>query len=205
MAESWGSEAGGDGVTPDTDRVLTVPNALSALRLVGVPVFLWLILARHDGWSLVVLTLAGISDYLDGKIARRFHLVSRVGQLLDPIADRLYILAALLGLAWRELIPWWLVAALLAREVLLAWLMLALRRVGQIGLPVHFIGKAATFALLYAFPIVLLAEVWPPAATWTRPLGWALVWWGLALYWLAAAFYGLQAAPVLRAGRVRPA
>ena len=99
-----------------SDRVLTVPNALSAARLLGVPVFLWAILTERDGLALVLLFLAGLTDYLDGKIARKYDLVSRVGQLLDPVADRLYIVSTLLGLAWREIIPWWLVAVLFARE-----------------------------------------------------------------------------------------
>ena len=100
-----------------SDRVLTVPNALSAARLLGVPVFLWAILTERDGLALVLLFLAGLTDYLDGKIARKYDLVSRVGQLLDPVADRLYIVSTLLGLAWREIIPWWLVGVLFAREL----------------------------------------------------------------------------------------
>jgi cardiolipin synthase len=145
--------------TPDTDRVLTVPNALSVLRLLGVPLFLWLLLRGDDGWALVTLALSGITDYLDGKIARHFHLVSRVGQLLDPIADRLYIVSTLLGMAWRDIIPWWIVWVLLLRELFMAGLLLALKRVGQIGLPVHFVGKGATLNLLYAFPVILLGQV----------------------------------------------
>src|SRR5678816_4442011 len=118
-----------------TGRVLTVPNALSVLRLVGVPVFLWAILSHHDLLALAVLTASGVTDYLDGKIARRYGLVSRVGQLLDPIADRLYILSTLLGLAWRSIIPWWLVAILLAREAFMAVVLLIARRYGLTGLP----------------------------------------------------------------------
>ena len=135
-----------------SDRVLTVPNALSALRLVGVPVFLWAILSERDGLAIVLLMASGLTDYLDGKIARTYGLVSRVGQLLDPIADRLYIVSTLLGLAWREIIPWWLVAVLFAREAFMAVVVLIAKRHGWVGLPVHFAGKAATFNLLYAFP-----------------------------------------------------
>ena len=102
--------------------------------------------------------LSGLSDYLDGKIARRFGLESRVGQLLDPLADRLYIATTLVGLAWRDIIPWWLVAVLVGREVLLAGVLAWIRRYGQTGLPVHFVGKAATFNLLYAFPLLLLGQ-----------------------------------------------
>jgi cardiolipin synthase len=181
-----------------TDRVLTVPNALSALRLLGVPVFLWLILAHHDGWALVLLMVSGFTDYLDGKIARRWNLISRVGQLLDPAADRLYILATLLGLAIRGVVPWWLVAVLIGREVFIAALLPLLKSRGYTALPVHFLGKAATFCLLYAFPLLLIGEFDNVAGTIARPVGWAFTWWGTGLYWLAGILYAIQARQVLR-------
>lgn len=181
-----------------SDRILTLPNVLSALRLVGVPVFLWLLFTGHDVWALVVLALSGISDYLDGKIARRFNLVSRVGELLDPLADRLYILTTLIALAWREVLPIWLVVVLLARDAFMAVLILALKRVGQTGLPVHFVGKAATFNLLYAFPFLLLTLVPGRFGELARPIGWGFAWWGIGLYWLAAVLYAVQAATVFR-------
>lgn len=186
-------------MTP-THRVVTLPNALSVLRLVGVPVFLWAILAHHDTLALVVLMVSGLSDYLDGKIARAFGLVSRVGELLDPIADRLYILSTVLGLAWREIIPWWLVAVLLLREVFLVVVMFVARAHGLLGLPVHFIGKAATFSLLYAFPLLLLADGSGAVAEWARPIGWAFAWWGMVLYWLAGVFYAIQLARYVSQG-----
>jgi cardiolipin synthase len=185
-----------------TDRVLTVPNALSALRLVGVPFFLWLILDHHDGWALIVLMVSGFTDYLDGKIARRFGLISRVGQLLDPAADRLYILATLLGLAWRDIVPWWLVALLLGREVFTFFAALVpVRRHGYDALPVHFLGKAATFCLLYAFPLLLLAQLSKGVGDVARPVGWAFAWWGTGLYWVAACYYVVQARQVSRTAR----
>jgi cardiolipin synthase (CMP-forming) len=181
-----------------TDRVLTVPNALSALRLLGVPVFLWLILAHHDGWALILLMVSGWTDYLDGKIARRWNLISRVGQLLDPAADRLYILATLLGLAIRDVVPWWLVGVLIAREVFIAALLPILKSRGYTALPVHFLGKAATFCLLYAFPLLLIGEFDNVAGTVARPVGWAFTWWGTGLYWLAGILYAVQTRQVLR-------
>jgi cardiolipin synthase (CMP-forming) len=191
-----------------SDRVLTVPNVLSALRLVGVPVFLWLLFTHQDVWAFVVLALSGITDYLDGKIARRFNLVSRLGQLLDPIADRLYVLSTLVALALRDVIPLWLLVVLVARELFMGIVMLLLKRVGQTGLPVHFVGKAATFNLLYAFPILLLSTVEGPLGDIAQPLGWAFAWWGVVLYWLAAVLYAVQAASVIRtrsaAGRTAP-
>ena len=182
-----------------SDRVLTVPNVLSALRLVGVPVFLWLLFSHQDVWAFVVLALSGISDYLDGKIARRFHLVSRLGQLLDPIADRLYVLTTLIALALRDIIPLWLLVVLVARDLFMGVVMLLLKRVGQTGLPVHFVGKAATFNLLYAFPILLLSTVEGSVGDIARPVGWAFAWWGVTLYWLAAVLYAIQATSVIRA------
>jgi cardiolipin synthase len=189
-----------------SDRVLTVPNVLSSLRLVGVPVFLWLILSEHDGWALLVLMLSGVTDYLDGKIARRFGLVSKVGALLDPIADRLYILTTLLGLAWREIIPWWLVAVLLGRELFMALVLLWSRSRGHATLPVHFVGKAATFNLLYAFPLLLLGDGDSTFADIARPIGWGFAWWGTALYWVAGVLYAVQAArlPRMPAHEVAP-
>lgn len=192
-------QAGPSHVPPASDRVLTLPNVLSALRLVGVPLFVWAILTRHDAIALITLMLSGLTDYLDGKIARRFGLESRVGQLLDPLADRLYIASTLLGLAWRDIIPWWMVGVLVGREVLLAGVLAWIRRYGQVGLPVHFIGKAATFNLLYAFPLLLLGQGEGGFARWALPIGWSFAWWGVVLYWIAGAIYIGQARDVARA------
>lgn len=176
---------------------MTLPNVLSSLRLLAVPVFLWAIIDERDLLALVILLLSGLTDYLDGKIARAFAMESRVGAFLDPIADRLYILTTLLGLAWRGIIPWWLVAVLLGREVVMATMLLYLRSRGQTGLPVHFVGKAATFNLLCAFPMLLLANQDGWLGEVALPIGWGLVWWGVALYWLSTVLYALQARSVL--------
>ena len=185
------------GETVVSDRVLTLPNVLSVLRLVGVPIFLWAIVTGHDAVALVTLMLSGVTDYLDGWIARRFRLVSRVGQLLDPLADRLYIATTLFGLAWREIIPWWLVAVLFSRELLLAVVLAVIKRYGQTGLPVHFVGKAATFNLLYAVPLLLLADGQGTFAEWALPIGGAFAWWGTSLSWLAGVMYIIQARQVV--------
>jgi cardiolipin synthase (CMP-forming) len=189
------------GSPPVSDRVWTPPNVLSMLRLVVVPIFLWLILSQHDGWAVVVLTLSGVSDYFDGKIARKYNLVSRVGQLLDPLADRLYILSTLFGLAWREIIPWWLVAILVSREVFGTVLLMVVRHYGYRALPVHFIGKAATFCLLWAFPLILLGQGDSVLATAALTSGWAFAWWGTALYWVAGVMYAVQTRDVVRAAK----
>ncbi|KRE62866.1 CDP-alcohol phosphatidyltransferase family protein [Nostocoides sp. Soil756] len=183
-------------------RVLTVPNALSALRLVAVPVFLWAILTRRDALALVLLTASGLTDYLDGKIARAYGLESRLGQLLDPVADRLYIASTLLGLAWRDILPWWVVVVLFAREAFAGAVVLVAKRHGWVGLPVHFAGKAATFNLLYAFPFLLLADGDGTAARIAQPIGWGFAWWGIALYWLSGVIYAMQLRRLLALERV---
>jgi cardiolipin synthase len=178
-------------------RIITVPNLISLLRLALVPVFAVLIVRGEDVWALGVLAVSGFSDWLDGYVARRFDQVSGLGKVLDPAADRLFILVTLVALVWRDAIPLWLVVALVARDLLLASLMpfLARRRYGP--LPVHFAGKAATFALLYAFPLLLLAEAAGPVGTVSSVLGWAFALWGLGLYWFAAVLYLVQARALL--------
>ena len=172
------------------DRILTVPNALSVLRLLLIPLFLWLILvAQADMAAVVVLAVSGITDWADGLIARTTGQITRLGRLLDPLVDRVTIAATLVGLALRDLIPWWLVGLLVAREVLLLLLVPQLRRHGLLALPVHYLGKAATFALYWGFPFVLVGA---GSATWEQvlgALGWAFVIWGTALYWYAALLY----------------
>lgn len=174
------------------EEVLTLPNALSLLRLLGVPLFLWAILTGRDGLALITLMASGITDYLDGKLARALGMTSRVGALLDPLADRLYIFTTVVALAWRDVIPWWLVVLLVARDAVLAVLLLVAGRQVRAQVPVHFVGKAATFNLLYAFPLLLLADGRGTLADLALPLGWAFAWWGVWLYWISIAIYGLE-------------
>lgn len=182
-----------------TDRVFTLPNVLSMARLAGVPLFLWLILGpQADAWAVVLLVVAGATDWLDGYLARRLNQISRLGQLLDPIADRLYIVATLIGLLLRDIIPWWLVAILIGRDVVMAVVLWSLKRVGVVGLPVHFVGKAATFNLLYAFPMLLLGDGTGTVAEFFRIFGWAFAIWGTALYWWAGVLYVEQARRILQ-------
>lgn len=192
------------------DRVLTLPNAISLLRLLGVPAFLYLFLVADAVIpAVVVLAAGGGSDWIDGYAARRLGQVSRVGELLDPLADRLYILATLLAFTARQVVPWQLTAVLLARELVLLGSLLVLRRHGFGPPQVHYLGKTATFILLTAFPVLLLAWASPAAAPVAGPCGWALAWWGTVLYWAAAVLYLVGARRRLRAGstsrRVTPA
>jgi cardiolipin synthase len=179
--------------------VLNIPNLLSLSRLLLVPVFLWLLLGPEaDGWAILVLAYSGASDYFDGKLARAWNQTSRVGELLDPIADRLYILATLLAFSIREIIPWWLGVVLVGRDIVLGIVQLVLQRRGSGPLPVHFLGKAATFNLLYAFPLLLIGDGTGSLATVANVFGWAFVWWGTALYLYSGVLYVIQAFQVAR-------
>lgn len=186
------------------ERVLTIPNGISAARLAGVPVFLWLVLGVRttagDWWAVGLLIAAGVSDWLDGKIARALNQQSRLGQMLDPAADRLYIAATVIALAIRAIIPWWLVAVLGARELVMALVLWVLRRHGWGALQVSFVGKTATLCLLYAFPLLFLGSHAASYAETAKVAGWMFVFWGTALYWCAALLYIVQARRLL-AGR----
>jgi len=170
---------------------------LSAARLAGVPVFLWLVIgprtATADIIAAALLGFAGISDWLDGKLARMLNQTSRLGQLLDPAADRLYIAVTIIALAVRGIIPWWLFSALAAREVCVALALLVLRHRTEYGsLQVSFVGKAATLCLMYAFPLLFLGAHSGDVSEVVRVIGWAFAVWGVVLYWWAALLYLTQ-------------
>jgi cardiolipin synthase len=185
------------------DRIVTIPNVISFARLLGVPLFLYLFLGTdHKGWALVVLAIGGTTDWVDGFLARRLGQVSRLGELMDPLADRLYILATLLAFTIGGVVPWAFTVALLARDAVLLVCVGVLKRYGFGPLPVHYVGKAATAQLLLAFPILLLATVTSGTlSTWSYALGWGLAWWGIVFYWISAALYLAQAAGLIRAAR----
>lgn len=192
------------------DRIVTWPNALSAARLAGVPVFLWLVIGPRtpeaDLIACGMLGLAGLSDWLDGKLARALNQVSELGKMLDPAADRLYILATILGLAVRSIIPWWLLGLLVGRELIVGIALLVLRRRTKYGsLQVAFVGKAATFCLMYAFPLLFIGAHGGTAAAVVRVFGWAFAVWGTALYWWAASLYVTQVRDLLKGAHVKGA
>jgi cardiolipin synthase len=166
-----------------SNRIWTIPNLISFARLLGVPLFLYLLLGpKNDVAAVIVLAVGGTTDWVDGFVARRMNSVSRLGELLDPFADRLYILATLIGFA-----------------------LLVLRRHGYGPPPVHYVGKTGTFVLLAAFPVILLARALPSADPWLGPIGWGLAWWALGLYWAAAVLYLMQTTKLLRADRAESA
>ena len=184
---------------PNSDRVLTVPNALSVIRLVLVPVFLWLLLVEHaDAWAIGILMFSGASDWADGKIARMANQSSRLGELLDPAVDRIYMLTVPIALALRHFVPWWFVLVLIGRDALLAATLPALRSRGLTALPVTYIGKGATFCLMSGFPLILLGQF---DGLWSRvvlAIGWGFAIWGFALYLWSFVLYVLQFVKVMR-------
>ncbi|MCX6470326.1 MAG: CDP-alcohol phosphatidyltransferase family protein [Corynebacteriales bacterium] len=182
-----------------SDRVLTVPNLLSFLRLLLVPVFVWLLLfVEADGWAFVVLLVSGFSDWADGKLARLLNQSSRLGALLDPAADRLYMIVIPIGLGIRDIVPWWMIAILLARDLLLLASVPLLRSRGMTALPVTYVGKAATFSLMYGFPFVLGGQLDGLFGDIMHPIGWAFLVWGIGMYLWSFVQYWWQTVLVLR-------
>lgn len=193
-------EATGDPSAQDPgDRILTIPNALSVVRLLLVPVFIWLLAIDANALAVAVLMFSGFSDWADGKIARLVaNQSSRLGALLDPAVDRVYMVVVPVALAAYDIVPWWFVVVLLARDVILAFTLPLLRSRGLTALTVTYVGKAATFALMSGFPLVLLGQ-WP--ALWSRvilAIGWAFLGWGMAMYLWSGALYLIQVTMVVR-------
>ena len=184
---------------PRRERVLTAPNVLSAVRLALLPVFLWLLLLVHaDGWATGILMFTGASDWADGKIARLLNQSSRLGELLDPLVDRVYMVTIPVAFGLRHLVPWWIVGVLIGRDLLLAATLPALRRRGLTALPVTYVGKAATFCLMSGFPLILLGQF---PALWSRvvlAIGWGFLIWGMATYLWSFVLYLVQFVMVLR-------
>ncbi|MEZ0381797.1 CDP-alcohol phosphatidyltransferase family protein [Mycobacterium sp. pW045] len=189
------------GAGPDRvqDRVLTVPNVISLARLGLIVVFGYLLLvAQADGLAAATLIISGISDWADGKLARVLDQSSALGALLDPAIDRLYMAAVPIAFGLRGLVPWWIIGTLLARDLLLAAVLPVLRSRGLTALPVTYIGKAGTFALMSAFPLILLGQ-WD--AVWSRTVlsvGWAFLIWGMGMYLWAFVLYLIQVRLVAR-------
>ena len=182
----------------DRDRVLTVPNALTVLRFLGVPLFMWLVLAEREyGWAVLVLAVMGSTDWVDGYIARRFNQTSRLGRILDPAADRLALLAVALTLVLAGVVQWWYLAALLVPDLVLGTASLFYFR-SHPDLPVSRIGKLRTAFLLAGTPLLVLSALPLPGAALYAGAAWVLLALGLVGHWLAAAGY-LRA--IVRKGR----
>lgn len=205
MAEQSARPVRPEDTDPLPDRLFTVPNLLSVIRLALVPVFLWLLLGpKADGWALAILVYAGLSDWADGKIARIFNQASRYGAILDPAADRLYTLATVVAFVARDIVPWWIAAVLVGRDVVVGICIWVLGRNGFGPPEVTYVGKAATFNLLYAMPLLLLAQGGSDFATIARPFAYAFAIWGGALFVWSGLLYLVQTRAALRTSKLSP-
>ena len=172
--------------------MFNIPNTLTLLRALGVPLFLYLFLvAQLPVASFLVITMGAITDYLDGKIARALNQTSEFGAKFDPTVDRLYIAAVIIAFAIKDYLPWWLVISIIARDLVLAIVIISQRIRGIAFLPVTFLGKAATFNLLYAFPFLLLADL-NLIGIWCYRAGWAFAIWGISLYFYTGMQYFIK-------------
>jgi cardiolipin synthase len=185
----------------------TWPNLVTTIRLVLLPVFVWLLFSTdHRAIAAWMLAALGATDWVDGYLARRLHQVSKVGKILDPVADRLLVMVGLLAVAAAAGVPWWFAIATLARELLVSGLTLALAALGAARIDVLWWGKVSTFVLMSCYPIFLLTTNphHAPLATWqhvVRDLNWVAGVFGLALAWLVLFGYVRPALAALRAGR----
>jgi cardiolipin synthase len=182
-------------------EVVNVPNLLSFLRILLVPVFLWFLLEELFLAAIAVLAVAGLTDFLDGFLARKLNQTTKLGKMLDPVADRLYIFATLLALSATGYVPWWLAGLVILRDVLMLISLPLLASVGYRSLPVHYLGKAGTFALLYSFPLLLMGKIFTQAAFIITPIAWAFALWGVALYWWSGFVYLWQLVLLIREER----
>jgi cardiolipin synthase (CMP-forming) len=183
----WGARR--DRPAVERDDVLTVPNAITLVRLLGLPVFAWLVLGRAAyGQAFAVLVAVGATDWVDGYVARRFDQVSRLGKLLDPLVDRLLLATAGIVLLVAGLLPWWIVLLVVGRDLLvLAGVALVFRGVPTV--PVSKTGKFATACLLIGIPGFLLAAIDWRGATVALVLAYAYSLVGVVAYWVAGVGY----------------
>jgi cardiolipin synthase len=169
--------------------MLNIPNALTLLRALGVPAFLYTFLVlERPILSFTIIAIGALTDYLDGKIARALNQTSEFGAKFDPAVDRFYIAAVIIALAVKEFLPWWLVISIIARDLILLMVVILQRLRGVPYLSVSYLGKAATFNLLYAFPFLLLEDV-SVIGPFCYLAGWAFAIWGVSLYFYTGIEY----------------
>ena len=184
------------------DRIFTVPNVVTMVRLLCIPLFLWLLFgASEQTAAAILLAVLGATDWIDGYVARRFGQVSTLGKVLDPLADRLLVGTAVISILVYGAVPLWFGIATIAREVLVSVMVLALASLGAARIDVLWVGKAGTFGLMFAYPTFLLGY---GDASWQEPIkviAWVTGIVGLALAWYAAGSYIGPARKALRDGR----
>lgn len=187
---------------PGDDRILTIPNVISVVRLCCVPLFLWLLFAQDDRLAAaVLLAVLGATDWVDGWIARRYHQVSTVGKILDPTADRIMLLVAVIAIAVDGSVPWWFAIAALVREAAVSIVALVLGALGARRIDVTWWGKTGTFLLMFSFPLFLAGNADWPLDDVALFLAWACGIPGVAIAYYSAAGYLPAAREALRTGR----
>ena len=169
--------------------IRTVPNAVTLVRLLLMPVCAYLLATGRYGWGLALTAVVGSTDWVDGWLARRTGQVSRLGQLLDPLADRLLIASVAIALVVREVVPWQAAVLLVARDLVLLCGWPVLKRRGIEPPDVVFLGKAATMVLLFALPVLTVGATDVVVADAARVVGLLLLWAGVVMYYLAGAVY----------------
>lgn len=186
--------------SPDAkDIYLTVPNLISLFRIVSIPVITALISRHQIILALLVLAISSVSDWFDGIIARTYNQVSKIGQILDPLADRLLIVCSALALSIANIIPWWVLVIVVLRDAMLTLLILVLRSHGYGLLPVHFVGKTATALLMLTMVALMISDMTADKLnSIIYVAGTACGIWGVALYWLAGILYVIQGVRLLR-------
>jgi cardiolipin synthase len=189
----------GTSAAPAANRLWTIPNVLSLVRLASVPVFVWLFVNDRENAAVVLYALGALTDFFDGVIARRFDQVSELGKLLDPLADRILILALAVALVAREVLPLWLAVAVVGRDLLILSVFPFLERRKVPRIAVNFTGKTATASLLTGLTLLAWSETTFPAADASEVAGTAFTILGAVLYWAAAVMYARQARAGLRA------
>ncbi len=185
----------------DWRGMFTLPNLLTLLRAVGIPVFLFFTWREQYSWAVITLMIAGATDYFDGKLARALNQESRLGELMDPAVDRLYIATVLFAMFITGAIPAWVVATIVARDLFLGLLLLFMKRAKIPPFKVTYLGKAATFNLLYALPMLLLTfSTVEELSLLAFIFGWAFAGWGIGLYLWTGLQYARTGIGALRGG-----
>lgn len=194
-----GARNGGERVH---ERVLTAPNMITAVRLAGLPLFVWLVLGpQRLPAAFVVLVLIATTDWIDGYVARRFDQVSRIGKLVDPLVDRLLLATTVITLLIAGLLPWPVLVAILLRDALVLGVTLVWFG-GVPPIPVSRTGKLATALLMIGVPGFLVAGIPPPSSlahTAWLAIAWTATTAGIVAYYVAAVGYGRVAVAIRRA------
>jgi len=192
----------GSGDEAGLDRIWTVPNVVTFFRLACIPLYVWLLFGAENQFAAaLLLAVLGATDWIDGFIARRFDQVSTFGKVLDPVADRLLVVTAVVTITIHGAVPVWFGVATLAREVVVSGAVLLLASLGAARIDVLWVGKAGTFALMTAYPLFLVSD---GAASWqgaVRLAAWIIGLVGLVLGWIAAGSYVGPARQALADGR----